>query len=302
MGSESTVMGSGSTVMGSESMVMGSVSTEMGLDSTVMGSDSTVMGSDSTVMGSDTAVTGCGPGEPQDACCPSRGLQSDLMVEKLLCEGIRHPGAPGSLVVSLTISVRRDSVWHLTRMFSQPDILIPWIRRRGSHGIRFQPSTTIICCSARRLRARHCHDVRRSLSPTSCARPSCVASDYAPVCTSHTHCFTIRARAHTCEHAHTAQAHAHALLGGCEHAAHYVLSFWRARVRETSIAFACFCTWPQPTPSASAPMRAREPMCYHHHVHCPITAISGLSASRVRSVVAASVRIRDGHAASSALC
>ena len=56
-------MGSGSTVMGSESMVMGS--------------DSTVMGSDSTVMGSDAAVTGCGPAEPQDACCPSRGLQSD---------------------------------------------------------------------------------------------------------------------------------------------------------------------------------------------------------------------------------
>ena len=130
--------------------------------------------------------------------------------------------------------------------------------------------------------------------------PACVASDYAPACAPLTHCFTIRARAHTCEHAHT--AHAHALLGGCEHAAHYVLSFWRARVRETSIAFACFCTWPQPTPSASAPMRAREPMCYHHHVPCPITAISGLSASRVRSVVAASVRIRDGHAASSALC
>ena len=100
----------------------------------------------------------------------------------------------------------------------------------------------------------------------------------------------------------TPRTRTHALLGGCEHAAHYVLSFWRARVRETSIAFACFCTWPQPTPSASAPMRAREPMCYHHHVHCPITAISGLSASRVRSVVAASVRIRDGHAASSALC
>ena len=40
-----------------------------------------------------------------------------------------------------------------------------------SHGLRFQPSTITICCSARRSRARHRHDVRRSLSPTSCARP-----------------------------------------------------------------------------------------------------------------------------------
>ena len=40
-----------------------------------------------------------------------------------------------------------------------------------SHGLRFQPSTITICCSARRSRARHRHNVRRSLSPTSCARP-----------------------------------------------------------------------------------------------------------------------------------
>ena len=97
-------------------------STVMGSESTVMGSESTVMGSESTVMGSDTAVTGSGtvpvPGKPQDACCPSRGLQSDLTDGwSCLCEGIRHSGAPGSLVVSLTISVRRESAWHPMRMF-----------------------------------------------------------------------------------------------------------------------------------------------------------------------------------------
>ena len=32
--------------------------------------------------------------------------------------------------MSLTISVRRESAWHITRMFRQPDLLIPWLRRR----------------------------------------------------------------------------------------------------------------------------------------------------------------------------
>ena len=70
-------------------------STVMGSESTVMGSESTVMGSESTVMGSDTAVTGSGtvpvPGKPQDACCPSRGLQSDLMVGVACVKGSATP-------------------------------------------------------------------------------------------------------------------------------------------------------------------------------------------------------------------
>ena len=256
-------------------------------------------------MGSDTAVTGSGtvpvPGKPQDACCPSRGLQSDLMVGSCCVKGSATParleasscrspsryaatayGTSRACSASQTSSYRGSAAAKATVSASshpQPSFVAVLVACALA-------TATMSAVLSRPLRARGPLVSPAATRPSAPRTPIASPSALAPIRASMP----------------TPRTRTHALLGGCEHAAHYVLSFWRARVRETSIAFACFCTWPQPTPSASAPMRAREPMCYHHHVHCPITAISGLSASRVRSVVAASVRIRDGHAASSALC
>ena len=179
-----------------------------------------------------------------------------------MCEGIRHSGAPGSLVVSLTISVRHESTWHLTRMFRQPNLLIPWLRRRRAMvSASSHPQSPFVAALVARALATATMSAVLS-RPLRARGPACVASDYAPACAPLTHCFTIRARAHTCEHAHTAHAHGHALLGGCKHAAHDVLPWLRARVRETSIALGRFCTWPQPTAlciGADARSRAHVP-------------------------------------------
>ena len=185
-------------------------STVMGSESTVMGSESTVMGSESTVMGSDTAVTGSGtvpvPGKPQDACCPSRGLQSDLMVGVACVKGSATParlgasscrslsryaarahGTPRACSASQTSSYRTSAAAEATVSASshpQPSFVAALVARALA-------SATMSAVLSRPFRARG---------------PACVASDYAPACAPLTHCFTIRARAHTCEHAHTAHA------------------------------------------------------------------------------------------------
>ena len=130
-----------------------------------------------------------------------------------------------------------------------------------SHGLRFQPSTITICCSARRSRARLRHDVHRSLSPTSCARP-CLCRKRLRARLRPAHPFLHHPRSRPYVRACPHRARAHALLGGCKHIAHDVLPWLRARVRGTSIALGRFCTWPQPTAlciGADARSRAHVP-------------------------------------------
>ena len=192
--------------MGSESMVMGSVSTVMGLDSTVMGSDSTVMGSDSTVMGSDTAVTGCGPGEPQDACCPSRGLQSDLMVGVACVKGSATPARLGaSSCRSLSRYAARAHGTSRACSASQTSSYRTSAAAEATVSASSHPQPSFVAALVARALASATMSAVLS-RPFRARGPACVASDYAPACAPLTHCFTIRARAHTCEHAHTANA------------------------------------------------------------------------------------------------